>query len=97
TDNSKKGLGYESYHDVPPPPIGLFSPLKLDLSSSSLEEFQQLEFEGYGPKTSKNVSKDISNEVKESSDTPLIKKLVSNDNSDKKIVFPIVSKIEFVS
>nr|GEV33639.1 hypothetical protein [Tanacetum cinerariifolium] len=28
---------------------------KLDLSNSGLKEFQQLEFEGYGPKTSKNV------------------------------------------
>ncbi|GKB37471.1 hypothetical protein Tco_0882413 [Tanacetum coccineum] len=31
----------------------LFSPPKLDLSNSGLEEFQQPEFEGYGPKTSK--------------------------------------------
>nr|GEV78230.1 hypothetical protein [Tanacetum cinerariifolium] len=62
-DNSKKGVGFVSYNVVSPPPIGLFSPLKLDLSNSDLEEFQQPEFEGYGPKTSKSVSKDISNEV----------------------------------
>ncbi|GKC81433.1 ribonuclease H-like domain-containing protein, partial [Tanacetum coccineum] len=43
------------------PPTGLFSPPKFDLSNSGLEEFQQSEFEGYGPKTSKNVSEDISN------------------------------------
>ncbi|GJX72825.1 hypothetical protein Tco_0311420 [Tanacetum coccineum] len=36
----------------------LFSPLNLDLSNSGLEEFQQPEFEGYGPKTSKSVSED---------------------------------------
>ncbi|GKB26550.1 putative ribonuclease H-like domain-containing protein, partial [Tanacetum coccineum] len=30
-------------------------------------------FEGYGPKTSKSVSEDISNEVKESPDAPLVK------------------------
>ncbi|GKB91986.1 ribonuclease H-like domain-containing protein, partial [Tanacetum coccineum] len=41
----------------------LFSPLKFDLSYSGLEEFQQPEFEGYGPKPSKSVSEDISNEI----------------------------------
>ncbi|GKB08197.1 ribonuclease H-like domain-containing protein [Tanacetum coccineum] len=62
-DKSRKGLGFVSYSDVPPPPIGLFSPPNLDLPNSGLEEFQQPEFEGYGPKTSKNVSEDTSNEV----------------------------------
>ncbi|GJX86560.1 putative ribonuclease H-like domain-containing protein [Tanacetum coccineum] len=37
------------------------------------------EFEGYGPKTSKSVSEDISNEVRESPDAPLVKELVSDD------------------
>nr|GEX80408.1 hypothetical protein [Tanacetum cinerariifolium] len=78
-DNSKKGVGFVSYNVVPPPPIGLFSPPKLNLSNSGLEEFQQPEFEGYGPKTSKCVSKDIPNEVKESPDAPLVKELVSDD------------------
>ena len=44
-DKNKKGLGY---HVVPPPPTGLFSPPKPDLSYSGLKEFQQPEFEGYG-------------------------------------------------
>nr|GEZ65599.1 ribonuclease H-like domain-containing protein [Tanacetum cinerariifolium] len=57
-DNSKKGLGFKSYHAVPPPPTGLFLPPKLDLPKSGLEEFQQPEFEGYGLKTSKNVSEE---------------------------------------
>ncbi|GKB06995.1 hypothetical protein Tco_0835228 [Tanacetum coccineum] len=65
-DKSRKGLGFVSYNVVPPPPTGLFSPPNLDLSNSGLEEFQQPEFEGYGPKTSKNVSEDTSNEVRES-------------------------------
>nr|GEV23704.1 hypothetical protein [Tanacetum cinerariifolium] len=78
-DNSKKGLRYESYHVVPPPSTGLFSPSKLDLSNSSLEDFQQPKFEGYGPKTSKSVCEDISNEVKEYLDAPLVKKRVSNN------------------
>ncbi|GJU88103.1 hypothetical protein Tco_1300526 [Tanacetum coccineum] len=63
TDKSRKGVGFVSYNVVPPPPTGLFSPLNLDLSYSGLEEFQQPEFEGYGPKTSKSVSEDISNEA----------------------------------
>nr|GEW50720.1 ribonuclease H-like domain-containing protein [Tanacetum cinerariifolium] len=84
---------------------GLFLPLKLELSNSGLEEFQQPEFEGYGPKTSKSVSENISNEVKESPDASLVKDRVS-DNKDcsvespvvveKKNVVPTVSKIEFV-
>ncbi|GJY67388.1 ribonuclease H-like domain-containing protein [Tanacetum coccineum] len=93
-DKSRKGLGFVTYKVVLPPPTRLFSPPNLDLSNSSLEEFQQPEFEGYGPKTSKNVNEDTSNEVRESPDAPLVEELVSNDK--KKIVFPTVSKIEFV-
>ncbi|GJX41061.1 ribonuclease H-like domain-containing protein [Tanacetum coccineum] len=95
-DKSRKGLGFVSYNVVPPPPTGLFSPPNLDLSYSGLEEFQQPEFEGYGPKTSKSVSEDISNEVRESPDAPLVKELVSDDKLEKKTVFPTVAKIEFV-
>ncbi|GJV19766.1 hypothetical protein Tco_1368786 [Tanacetum coccineum] len=86
-DKSRKGLGFVSYNVVPPPPTGgLFSPPNLDLSNSSLEEFQQPEFEGYRPKSSKSVSKDTSNEVRESLDAPLVEKLVSDDKPDIMIV-----------
>ncbi|GJT43413.1 ribonuclease H-like domain-containing protein [Tanacetum coccineum] len=95
-DKSRKGLGFVSYNAVPPPPTGLFSPPNLDLSNSGLEEFQQPEFEGYGPKTSKNVSEDTSNEVRESPDAPMVEKLVSDDKLEKKTIFPTVAKIEFV-
>ncbi|GJY86561.1 hypothetical protein Tco_0500587 [Tanacetum coccineum] len=54
------------------------------------------EFEGYGPKTSKCISEDISNEVKESPDASLVKELVSDDKLEKKTVFPTVAKIEFI-
>ncbi|GJZ70485.1 ribonuclease H-like domain-containing protein [Tanacetum coccineum] len=74
----------------------LFSPLNLDLSYSDLEEFQQPKFEGYGHNSSKSVSEDISNEVRESPDAPLVEELVSDDKLDKKTVFPTVAKIEFV-
>nr|GEW60963.1 hypothetical protein [Tanacetum cinerariifolium] len=95
-DNSKKCLGYESYHVVPPHPIGLFSPPKLDLSNSGLEEFQQPKFKSYVPKTSKSVSENISNEVKESPNALLVKKLVLDDKLEKKTVFPTAAKKEFV-
>ncbi|GJZ65393.1 hypothetical protein Tco_0622089 [Tanacetum coccineum] len=54
------------------------------------------EFEGYGPKPSKSVSEDTSNEVKESPDAPLVEELVSDDKLEKKTIFPTVAKIEFV-
>ncbi|GKE91955.1 ribonuclease H-like domain-containing protein [Tanacetum coccineum] len=63
---------------------------------SRKEEFQQPNFEGYGLKTSKSVSEDTSNEIRESPDSPLGEELVSNDKLDKKTVFPTVAKIEFV-
>ncbi|GJW38668.1 putative ribonuclease H-like domain-containing protein [Tanacetum coccineum] len=93
-DKSRKGVGFVSYNTISPPPTGLFSP-QVDLSKSGLEEFQQPEFEGYEPKTSKSVSEDIYNEVRESLDTPLVKKLVSDDKLEKKTIFPTVAKIEF--
>ncbi|GJT96496.1 retrovirus-related pol polyprotein from transposon TNT 1-94 [Tanacetum coccineum] len=95
-DKSRKGLGFVSYNAVPPPLTGLFSPPNLDLSYSGLEEFQQPEFEGYGLKPSKSVSKDTSNEVKEYPDAPLVKELVLDDKLEKKTVFHTVAKMEFV-
>ncbi|GJT37565.1 putative ribonuclease H-like domain-containing protein [Tanacetum coccineum] len=95
-DKSRKGVGFVSYNAVPPPPTGLFSPPKFDLSNSGLEEFQQPEFEGYGLKTSKSVSEDISNEVKESLDASLVEELVSDDKLEKKTIFSTVTKIEFI-
>ncbi|GJU39964.1 ribonuclease H-like domain-containing protein [Tanacetum coccineum] len=57
----------------------LFLPPNPDLSNSGLEEFQQSEFEAYGPKTSKNFSEDTSNEVGESHDALLVEELVLDD------------------
>nr|GEV74206.1 reverse transcriptase domain-containing protein [Tanacetum cinerariifolium] len=79
--DSKISVLKREYNAVPHPPTRLFSPLKLDLSNSGLEEFQQLEFEGYRSKTSKSVCDDISNEVKENPNAPLVKDSVS-DNKD---------------
>ncbi|GJS38641.1 putative ribonuclease H-like domain-containing protein [Tanacetum coccineum] len=96
TDKSRKGVGFVSYNVVPTPHTGLFSPPNLNLSYSSLEEFQKPEFEGYGPKPSKSISEDISNEVRESFDAPLVEELVSDDKLEKETVFSTVAKIEFV-
>ncbi|GJV67783.1 hypothetical protein Tco_1483292 [Tanacetum coccineum] len=72
TDKSKKGLGY---HVVPPVhPLIYNAPPKLDLSNSGLEEFQQPEFEGYGPKDSKNVS----------TSAPIIEDCESDSDDEKK-------------
>ncbi|GJY26525.1 putative ribonuclease H-like domain-containing protein [Tanacetum coccineum] len=73
---------------------GYFHPPKFDLSNSGLEEFQQPEFEGYGPKTSKSVSEKFSKEVRESPDTSLVKKLVSDEILKKKTGSSTVTKIE---
>ncbi|GJT05546.1 putative ribonuclease H-like domain-containing protein [Tanacetum coccineum] len=54
TDKSKKGLRYSA---VPPPhPLIYNRPKKLDLSYSSLDEFKEPEFKGYGLKNSKQES-----------------------------------------
>ncbi|GJR05842.1 hypothetical protein Tco_0528826 [Tanacetum coccineum] len=95
-NKSRKGMGFVSYNAIPPPLAGLFSHPNLDLSNSGLEEYQQPEFEGYEPKTSKNISEDTFNEVRESLDAPMVEKLVSDDKLEKKTVFFTVAKIEFV-
>ncbi|GJT93907.1 ribonuclease H-like domain-containing protein [Tanacetum coccineum] len=51
-DNNRKGLGFDSYNAVAPPPIGLFVPPSIDLSNSGLKEFQEPENKGYGVKKS---------------------------------------------
>ncbi|GKC63247.1 putative ribonuclease H-like domain-containing protein, partial [Tanacetum coccineum] len=67
SDNNRKGVGYNA---VPPPPTGLFAPPTINLSNSSLEEFKQPEFEGYGVKVNKSVSENSSNEIKKTSGAP---------------------------
>nr|GEV92376.1 hypothetical protein [Tanacetum cinerariifolium] len=44
----------------------------------------------------KNVNEDISNEVKESLDSLLVKELVLDDELEKETIFPTVAKIEFI-
>nr|GEV05353.1 ribonuclease H-like domain-containing protein [Tanacetum cinerariifolium] len=62
---------------------GLFAPPTIDLSNSSLEEFQHPEFKGYGPKDSKSGCVDTSNEIKKALDAPIIKDYVSDSDEDE--------------
>ncbi|GKE40551.1 hypothetical protein Tco_1463956, partial [Tanacetum coccineum] len=83
TDNSKKGFGYSA---VPPPhPLIYNRPNKLDLSYSSLDEFKELEFKGYGPENSKKESnvgcEKKSDNSKENSDKCLVKEQESQVKS----------------
>ncbi|GJY93597.1 putative ribonuclease H-like domain-containing protein [Tanacetum coccineum] len=66
------------------------------ITDKSRKGVPTIEFEDYGPKTSKSVSEDISNEVRESPEAPLVEELVSDDKLEKKTVFPTVAKIEFL-
>nr|GFA71943.1 hypothetical protein [Tanacetum cinerariifolium] len=111
----KTSLGAIFLYNVVPPPATLIynirrcPPPKTDLSYSGLEEFKQLKFESYGPKSceteSKNASEDIPNELKEYLDAPLIKDRVSNNKDysvespvvvEKKTVVPTIAKVEFI-
>ncbi|GJZ09304.1 putative ribonuclease H-like domain-containing protein [Tanacetum coccineum] len=82
-DKSRKGVGFESYNAVAPPPTGLFAPPTIDLSNSGLKEFQQPEFEGYGVKVNKSVCESSSNEIKKTSDAPIIEEWVSDSDEDE--------------
>ncbi|GKA48959.1 hypothetical protein Tco_0741917, partial [Tanacetum coccineum] len=100
-DNCKKGLGYNI---VPPPPTGLFAHPTFNLSHSSVENFKEHEFVGYGVKVDKIVFENSYVEIKKTPDAPIIKDWVSDDEeqdeskpkSEKKTVIPTVKKIEFV-
>ncbi|GKE31910.1 hypothetical protein Tco_1451232, partial [Tanacetum coccineum] len=104
SDNSRMGVGFVSYNAVPHPPTSLFAPPTIDLSNSGLEEFQEPEFEGYGPKTNKSVSEVEPKKVRKNDDAPIIEDWVS-DNKDevespvvveKKTVVPTIPKVDVV-
>ncbi|GJS54558.1 putative ribonuclease H-like domain-containing protein [Tanacetum coccineum] len=92
SEGAKYLITVEKVWGIPPPPTSLFAPLTIDFSNYSLEEFQHPEFKGYGPKASKSVYVDTSNEVNKTPDTPLVEGLVLE--KEKQTVFP--TKIEFV-
>ncbi|GKA02736.1 hypothetical protein Tco_0675517 [Tanacetum coccineum] len=88
SDNNRKGVGYNA---VPPPPTGLFAPPTIDLSNSGLKEFQQPEFEGYGFKANKGVCENSSNEIKKTTDAPIIEDWVSDCDEDDSEVMVLKS------
>nr|GEY54538.1 ribonuclease H-like domain-containing protein [Tanacetum cinerariifolium] len=97
SDNSRTGLRFASYNAVAPPPTSLFAPPSIDLSNSGLEEFQHPEFKGYGPKDSKSVCVDTSNEIKKAPDAPIIKDWVSDSNEDESEVMELKFNLFSVS
>nr|GEW25545.1 ribonuclease H-like domain-containing protein [Tanacetum cinerariifolium] len=60
----------------------LFAPPTNYLSNSGLEEFQHLESKGYGPKASKIVCVDTSNEIKKAPYVLIIEDWVSDSDKD---------------
>ncbi|GJY23279.1 L-gulonolactone oxidase 3 [Tanacetum coccineum] len=65
-DKDKKGLGFNEYSDVPPPPAQVYLPPKKDLSWMGLPEFDDDTVTDYSkPTPSIDVSKDVSDEQKE--------------------------------
>nr|GEU70365.1 putative ribonuclease H-like domain-containing protein [Tanacetum cinerariifolium] len=85
------------------------TPSKAMVAIDRVEEFKQLEFKSYRPKSCeiecKNASKDIPNKLKEYPDAPLVKDVVL-DNKDcsvestvvveKKIIVPTIAKVKVV-
>nr|GEY01301.1 hypothetical protein [Tanacetum cinerariifolium] len=105
-DNSKTGLGYVSYNDVPPSHTGRFSPLIIDLSHTGLPEFSKPSVKSYGVTpievVTQTYSVKISAPVKENIGVPLIEEWESDEEDEvesppekeKKNVEPSVNKRE---
>ncbi|GKG02922.1 hypothetical protein Tco_0310558, partial [Tanacetum coccineum] len=91
SNNSRKGVGFESYNAVAPPPTCLFVPPTINFSNSGLKEFQQPEFEGYGLKANKSVCENSSNEIKKTTDAPIIEDWVSDCDKDESEVMVLKS------
>nr|GEU90181.1 retrotransposon protein, putative, unclassified [Tanacetum cinerariifolium] len=108
TDNSKKGLGYVSYNNVPPSHTGRFSPPRIDLSHTGLPEFAVPTVQSYGVKpievVTQTSSVKISKPVKENNGAPLIEdweseredEVESPPEIERKTVKPSVNKVEVV-
>ncbi|GJR69572.1 hypothetical protein Tco_0015637 [Tanacetum coccineum] len=105
-DKSKKGLGFSA---VPSPhPLIYNRPKNLDLSYSSLDEFKEPEFKGYGPENSEQESNVVCDKKpdnsKENYENSLVEEQVSQDTSsfiesspnvDKETIFPVNKKINY--
>ncbi|GKC07733.1 ribonuclease H-like domain-containing protein [Tanacetum coccineum] len=78
--NNIKGIRFESYNAIAPPPTGMFALPSVNLSDSGLKEFQQPEFPGYGVKVNENVSEKSS---KKTSDAPIIEDRVSDCDEEE--------------
>ncbi|GJU42693.1 hypothetical protein Tco_1195650 [Tanacetum coccineum] len=63
--------------------LAYLHPPTIDLSDSGLKEFQQPEFEGYGIKENKGVCENTSNEIKQTTDAPIIEDWVFDCDKDE--------------
>ncbi|GJU94179.1 putative ribonuclease H-like domain-containing protein [Tanacetum coccineum] len=71
SDKDKKGLGFNGFSAVPPPPAQLYSPPKKDLSWTGLPVFVDDTVTDYSrPTPSIDVSKDVSDKQKSNSVSP---------------------------
>nr|GEY85995.1 hypothetical protein [Tanacetum cinerariifolium] len=106
TNKSKRGLGYISCNDVPPPHTGRFLPPRIDLSHTGLPEFVEPSVESYRVKpievVTQTSSVKIFEPVKENNDAPLIEDWESEGEDEvesppkikRKIIEPSVDKVE---
>nr|GFA90650.1 hypothetical protein [Tanacetum cinerariifolium] len=94
--SKKEGIQGLGYNTVSPPHTGLFPPPKSDLSYTGLEEL----FNELKTKKSKDKFNDVEPEsVRTSSDAPIIKDWVTDDEEEKvekKEVKPSINRINFV-
>ncbi|GKD45082.1 putative ribonuclease H-like domain-containing protein, partial [Tanacetum coccineum] len=81
--NHRKGVGFDSYNAVAPPPTSLFAPPTIDLSNFGLKEFQLPEFEGYEAKVNKSAYENSSNEIKKTTGAPIIEDWGSDSDEDE--------------
>nr|GEY09687.1 hypothetical protein [Tanacetum cinerariifolium] len=106
TKNSKRGLGYVSYNDVPPPHTGRFSPLRIELSHTGLPEFAEPGVKSYEVKpievVTQTSSVKISKPITENNGAPLIEDWESKEEDEvespleieRKTVEPSVDMVE---
>ncbi|GJV43900.1 ribonuclease H-like domain-containing protein [Tanacetum coccineum] len=77
-----------TYSAVPPPhPLIYNRPNKLDLSYSSLNEFKEPKFKGYGPESNKKESNVVCDKESENSKDSFVKSLVKEQVSQVKSSF----------
>ncbi|GJZ11346.1 retrovirus-related pol polyprotein from transposon TNT 1-94 [Tanacetum coccineum] len=89
----KRGIGFDNYNAVAPPPTGLFAPPIVDLSNSGLKEFKQPEFSGYGVKVNESQNEKSPSKPKKAPTAPIIEDWVSDSDEDEPEI-RVVEKVQ---